>query len=74
MASTTKIIVDENTSNDAGDFSIMYTQMNTGKYLEILPFDISGPVVAIIFEVIILISSAFLGVGAEKEEGKEDMI
>ena len=74
MATTTKLIVDENTSSDVGDFSIMYTQMNTGNYLEILPFDVSGPVVAIIFEVCILISSSFLSVGAETEEGKEDMI
>ena len=73
MATTTKLIVDENTSSDAGDFSIMYTQMNTDKYLQTMPFDISGPVVAIIFEVFTMISAVFLNVGTEADD-KENMI
>ena len=33
MATATKVIVDGNTQHEVGDFSILYTPMNTGEYL-----------------------------------------
>ena len=71
MSYASKVIVDRNTEGDAGQFSIMYTPMNSGDYLEIVEYDPVGPYVASVYEMFIFVAAIFLNSGSEP---REDMI
>mmetsp|Transcript_14897 Transcript_14897/g.18704 ORF Transcript_14897/g.18704 Transcript_14897/m.18704 type:complete len:93 (+) Transcript_14897:719-997(+) len=68
MATATKVIVDSDSKQDKGDFSVLYTAMNTGDFTKIEDSDSTGPFVAVVFEIILMCSTMILQAGVEPRE------